>query len=136
VQVDTRAYFAVVSDLLSVEVLVARIGAEPTRAVVAGERRAWPPLPAANHWTIDSGLGKAEPLWRHLEALRQRVEPLAAPIGLLCADEPGAALRIVREFQPGDEQADLGFWLDEGWLDLLRRTGAVVDVDEYDYTSS
>jgi hypothetical protein len=135
VRVRTRAYFAVQSDVMPPDVLALRIGAEPSRATVRGARRERPPIPASHGWALDSGLPVEEPLWRHLEALYERVGPLVGAIGELCADEPVAVLRIVREFEPDPEEADLGFRLGREWLDLLRRTGANVDVDEYDYAS-
>lgn len=75
------------------------------------------------------------PLWRHLEALRELVAPVSDRIAELCQGEPTAVLQVVREFSPADEEADLGFWLDEPWLAILEQTGARLDVDEYDYVT-
>ncbi len=46
---------------------------------------------------------------------------------------PVARLEIVREFQPPEGKADLGFALDERRLHVLSQTYAFVDVDEYDF---
>jgi hypothetical protein len=62
------------------------------------------------------------------------VAPVSGGIAELCQGEPAAFLRIVRKFFRAGDQADLGFWLDEPWLAILRQTGAQLDVDEYDYT--
>ena len=60
--------------------------------------------------------------------------PVSGRISELCQGEPAAFLRVVRKFFAAEEQADLGFWLDEPWLAILRQTGAELDVDEYDFT--
>ncbi|GAA0251037.1 DUF4279 domain-containing protein [Cryptosporangium japonicum] len=132
-RVETRVCFAVYSEVLSPADLAARIGAAPTASVVRGSRRRRPPVPVANRWSLESGLGPEAALWRHLEALLPRVSPLAEAITALCADEPTCGLTIVREFTASDQEADLGFWLDENWLALLHRTGATIEADEYDY---
>lgn len=135
-KVQTRAYFSVTSDELSPHELAARIGMLPSSVMTKASKRLEPPMPTANAWQLDSGLGPAAPLWRHLEALREVVAPLSDRIAELCQGEPTAALQIVRRFSPADEEADLGFWLDELWLAILQQTGAQLDVDEYDYATA
>jgi hypothetical protein len=65
---------------------------------------------------------------------REVVAPAGGRISEVCQGEPTAFLRIVRKFFRDDDEADLGFWLDEPWLAILRQTGAQLDVDEYDFT--
>jgi Domain of unknown function (DUF4279) len=134
-RVETRAYFAVRSDELSPEELAARIGATPSSVMTKAAKRVSPPRPATNAWKLDSGLDLDAPLWQHLEALRALVTPVVAQVSELCQGEPTACLQIVRKFYPAADGADLGFWLDEPWLAILRQTGADLDVDEYDYSS-
>jgi hypothetical protein len=136
VLVETNAYFAVRSDEMTPEAMAAGIGADPTRVMRRGERGADPILPATNAWMLDSGLGRDEPLWRHLQALHLLVEPVTAAIAVLCAGDPAPSLIIVRSFRAGDGEADLGFWLDDSWMAVLRATGAHLDVDEYDHTAN
>jgi hypothetical protein len=133
-RVETRAYFAVRSDELSPEELAARIGLTPSSVMTKAAKGVSPPRPPTNAWELDSGLDLHAPLWQHLEALVALVTPVVARISELCRGEPTASLNIVRRFYPEGE-ADLGFWLDEPWLAILRQTGADLDVDEYDYTS-
>lgn len=135
-KVQTRACFSVTSDELSPHELSARIGMQPSSVMTKASKRLDPPVPTTNAWEIDSGLEPAAPLWRHLEALREVVAPLSDRIAELCQGEPTAVLQIVRKFFPADEEADLGFWLDESWLAILQQTGAQLDVDEYDYTTA
>jgi hypothetical protein len=134
VRVRTRAYFAVQSDVMPPDVLALRIGAEPSRATVrerAGNGRRSRPPTGGRSTAVYPSRNRCGGTSR----LYERVGPLVGAIGELCADEPVAVLRIVREFEPDPEEADLGFRLGREWLDLLRRTGANVDVDEYDYAS-
>jgi len=133
-KVQTQAYFAVSSDVLSPDDMAGRIGMEPSSVMRKASKRLNPPAPKANAWQIDSGLDPSAPLWQHLEALRGLVAPASGKIAELCQGEPAAVLGIVRKFSLAAEEADLGFWLDEPWLAILRQTGAVLDVDEYDYT--
>jgi hypothetical protein len=133
-KVQTQACFAVSSDVLSPDEMADRIGVEPSSVTVKASKRLDPPVPKDNAWQIDSGLEPGAPLWRHLEALRELVAPASGKIAELCQGEPIAVLGIVRKFSLADKEADLGFWLDEPWLAILRQTGAVLDVDEYDYT--
>jgi hypothetical protein len=91
-----------------------------------------PPVPKTNAWEIDSGLEPgAHALAAPGSATRSRNTP-----GRLCQGEPTAVLGIVRRFSLADEEADLGFWLDESWLAILRQTGAQLDVNVYDYTTA
>jgi Domain of unknown function (DUF4279) len=135
-KVQTRACFAVVSDELSPDTLAARLGMQPTSVTRKASKQLDPPVPKANAWKIDSGLERRAPLWRHLEALRELVAPVSDRIAELCQGEPAAVLQVVREFSPADVEADLGFWLDARWLAILGRTGAQLDVDEYDYVTA
>jgi Domain of unknown function (DUF4279) len=134
-RVSTRVCFAVHSDVLSLEELQARIGMPPSSVTRKAATHADPPRPAVNAWKIDSPLSPSAPLWQHLEALFKVIAPASATIADVCRGEPGACLQIVREFFPADGEADLGFWLDEPWLAVIRQTGALIDVDEYDYAA-
>jgi hypothetical protein len=134
-RVQTRVYFAVRSDVLGLEELETRIGMRPTFVTRRASKRIDPPIPSVNAWNVDSALSPSVPLWKHLEALRELIEPVSGRIAELCQGEPTACLQIVREFFPDDGEADLGFWLDEQWLAIISRTGAHLDVDEYDYTA-
>jgi hypothetical protein len=133
-RVQTQVRFDVVSDVLGPEELEVRIGLPPSKVARKASKHLDPPRPAANSWKIDSGLDPDAPLWQHLEALREVVAPVSGKISELCQGEPAAFLRIVRKFFRSEDQADLGFWLDEPWLAILRQTGAQLDVDEYDFT--
>jgi hypothetical protein len=133
-RVQTQVYFDVVSDVLSPDELEARIGMPPSSVMRRASKRLDPPRPAANAWKIESGLGPDAPLWEHLDALREVVTPASGRISEVCRGEPTAFLRIIRKFFRAECQADLGFWLDEPWLAILRQTGAQLDVDEYDFT--
>ncbi len=135
-KVQTRAYFAVVSDELTPDALAVRIGRQPSSVVRKASKQLDPPVPEANAWKIDSGLERGAPLWQHLEALRELVAPVSDRIAELCQGEPTAVLQVVPEFSPADEEADLGFWLDEPWVAILGQTGARLDVDEYDYVTA
>lgn len=133
-RVQTQVHFDVVSDALSPEELEARIGMPPSSIMRKASKHLDPPRPTANAWEIGSGLDPGAPLWQHLESLREVVAPACGRIAELCQGEPTAFLRIVRKFFQAEDQADLGFWLDEPWLAILRQTGAQLDVDEYDFT--
>jgi|SRR5437016_9707370 len=133
-RVQTQVYFDVASDVLSPDELEARIGMPPSSVMRKASKHLDPPRPAANAWKIESGLDPDAPLWQHLEALREVVAPVSGRICELCQGEPTAFLRIVRKFFRDEDEADLGFWLDEPWLAILRQTGAQLDVDEYDFT--
>ena len=135
-RVQTRVYFAVVSDELSPDELAVRLGTQPSSVMKKASKRLDPPVPTVNAWKLDSGVDRGAPLWQHLEALRDIVTPVIGRIAELCQGEPRAILRIVREFSPADEQADLGFWLDGLWLAILGQTSAHLDVDEYDYVTA
>ena len=135
-KVQTRAYFAVISDELSPDELTVCLGTQPSSAMEKASKHLDPPVPTANAWQIDSGLDRGAPLWQHLEALHELITPVIDRIAELCKGEPSAFLRIVREFSPADEQADLGFWLDGPWLAILGQTGAQLDVDEYDHVTA
>jgi hypothetical protein len=134
-RVETRVYFAVHSDLLSPEELEAQIGMAPSSVMRRAAKRVNPPRPVVNSWRADSPLSRSAPLWRHLEALYEIVAPASGRIREVCRGEPAARLQVVREFYPDGGEADLGFSLDEPWLALISQTGALVDVDEYDYTA-
>lgn len=133
-QVKTRVYFSVGSDSWSPEELEARIGMAPTSVMRKASKRVDPPVPASNAWKLDSTADPFTPLWQHLENLRGSIAPVVGKIADVCRGEPTACLQIVREFRPSDEEADLGFWIDESWLAIIGQTGASLDVDEYDYT--
>ena len=107
---------------------------QPSSVMTKASKRLDPPAPVANAWELDSGLTQDAPAWQHLEALRERITPATSRISQLCQEEPIAVLQVVRKFSPSDEQADLGFWLDEPWLAILQQTRAQLDVDEYDFT--
>jgi hypothetical protein len=132
-RVRTRVCFAVRSTVLTPEDLQARIGMSPSSVTRKAARDVAPPRPAVNAWKIDSPLSPSAPLWQHMEALRELIAPASGKISAICQGEPAACLQIIREFFPADDEADLGFWLDEPWLAIIRQTSAVVDVDEYDY---
>jgi hypothetical protein len=132
--VQTRAYFAVSSDVLGPDEMADRIGMKPSSVTRKAARHLDPPVPRENTWQLDSGLEPGAPLWQHLAALRELIAPAIGKIAELCQGEPAAVLGIVRRFSLADEEADLGFWLDEPWLAILSQTGAQLDVDEYDYT--
>jgi hypothetical protein len=134
-RVETRVYFAVASDLLSPAQLTDMIGREPSSVRERGSRRADPPIPTTNTWQLDSGLDRRTALPEHLAALLTLIAPALAAIVKLCQGEPIAVLRIVREFYPAHEEADLGFALDHDWVGVISQTGAVVDLDEYDLTA-
>lgn len=134
-KVSTRVYFAVRSDALSPEELAARIGMPPSSVTRKASAHADPPRPAVNAWKVDSPLSASAPLWQHLEALYKVIAPASGAIAEVCRGEPDACLQIVREFFPAGGEADLGFWLDESWLAVIRQTGALIDVDEYDYAA-
>jgi hypothetical protein len=134
-KVSTRVCFAVRSDVLSPEELQTRIGMPPSSVTRKAATHADPPRPAVNAWKIDSPLSPSAPLWQHLEALCKVIAPASGMISEVCRGEPQACPQIVREFFPADGEADLGFWLDESWLAVIRHTGALIDIDEYDYTA-
>lgn len=134
-RVETRAYFAVHSDVHSPEDLEARIGMSASSVMRKAARHVDPPRPPVNAWNIDSPLGPSAALWEHLEALHEVVAPVSSRIAEICRGEPTACLQIVRKFFPSDGEADLGFRLDEPWLAIIRQTGAHIDVDEYDYAT-
>ena len=83
---------------------------------------------------LESGLGRTASLEDHLQALLVLITPLAAKIAELCEGEPAANLEIIRKFYSSADGADLGFALDQPWLQVIAQTGAFVDVDEYDLT--
>lgn len=74
-------------------------------------------------------------MWQHLDALRELLTPVTSAVEELCTGEPTACLRVVRQFEASWREADLGFHLDREWVQLLSRTGASIDVDEYDHGS-
>jgi Domain of unknown function (DUF4279) len=135
VQVESRVYFAVASDALNPGQLADKIGLAPSAVSEKAPRRGVPQTPATNSWRLDSGLDRTASVEDHLEALLVLIAPVAASIGELCKGEPVARLEIVREFRPRDGEADLGFALDERWLEVISQTGAFVDIDEYDLTA-
>ncbi len=133
-RVETRVYFAVASDELSPEQMTDRIGLTPSSTTVTATRKSTPPIPVTNTWKLESGLDSGTQLNDHLDALLTIVAPLAGRISDLCKNgEAVAWLEIVRKFGASPEDADLGFVLDSRWLEVLRQTGAFVDVDEYDF---
>jgi hypothetical protein len=136
VQVKSRVYFGVRSVELSPEELQARIGAEPSRLRRMASKSVEPLRPTTNGWMLDSGLADSEPLWRHLQAVFVRLAPLVEALAQVCAGEPRGSLVVVREYHFSERESDVGFWLEPGWVSVLHRIGASLDVDEYDYISS
>jgi hypothetical protein len=133
-RVETRVYFAVASDELSPGQMAEKIGLAPSSILKKASKGLAPMRPATNAWMIDSGLNQTDPLMDHLEALLTLIAPVADTIAELCKGEPIARLEIVREFRPSRGEADMGFALDERWLQVISQTGAFVDIDEYDFT--
>jgi len=69
-KVQTRAYFAVSSDVLSSDEMADRIGLQPSSVTRKASRHLDPPLPKENAWQIDSGLdpgARCGSIWRRYE---------------------------------------------------------------------
>lgn len=153
--VNQYVYFALSSHNTSATDITAILGLEPDEATVRGSRIAAPkPVPVLHCWKIvcrEPGLRVDEQIARILERLAPHTEAMAALAHRLDTEDrqgPSAFLEVVRYFnhEPGqqdppagaEEQAEapnlFGWHLDRDVLDFLNRTGAVIDVDEYDMT--
>lgn len=153
--VNQYVYFALSSHGTSATDITAILGLQPDEATVRGSRIAAPkPIPALNRWKIvcrEPGLRVDEQIARILERLAPHTEAIATLAHRLDTEDrqgPSAFLQVVRYFNhergehdpPADAGAQaeaanlLGWHLGRDVLDFLHRTGAVLDVDEYDMT--
>ncbi|MGH3249533.1 MAG: DUF4279 domain-containing protein [Trebonia sp.] len=153
--VNQYVYFALSSRGTSAADIAALLGLKPDETRVRGSRIAAPiPIPVLHRWKIvcrEPGLRVDEQIARILERLAPRTEAIAALARRLDAEGgqgPSAVLEVVRYFnhEPGlqdpptsaGDQSEapnlLGWHLGRDVLDFLHRTGAVLDIDEYDMT--
>lgn len=152
--VDQYVYFALSSHVTSAAEMTAVLGLEPDETAVRGSRIPEPKaIPVLHRWKIvcrDPGLSVDEQIACVLERLPPHVDAIAALARLLDVEDPqgpSAVLEVVRYFNDepvrqdhslGDAPAEapklLGWHLGRDVLDFLHRTGAVLDVDEYDLT--
>lgn len=155
VHVSQYVYFALSSRDITAADIEARLGLKPDEITVRGSRTAGPrPVPVLHSWKIvcrEPGLCIDEQIDRVLERLAPHAEAVAALARRLDAEDPqgpSAVLEVVRYFnrEPGpqgqpasaggqpESQDLLGWHLGRDVLDFLHRTGAVLDIDEYDMT--
>jgi hypothetical protein len=155
VTVNQHVYFTLSSRDTSSAGIAAILGLEPDETTVRGSRITAPePIPVLHRWKIvcrEPGLRVDEQIARILERLAPHTEAIATLAHDLDTEDrqgPSAVLEVVRYFnhEPGqqdpptgaEEQAEapnlFGWHLGRDVLDFLHRTGAVIDVDEYDMT--
>ncbi|WP_406210508.1 DUF4279 domain-containing protein [Kitasatospora sp. NBC_01560] len=152
--VDQYVYFALSSYVTSAVEMTAVLGLEPDETVVRGSRIPGPkPIPVVHRWKIvcrEPGLSVDEQIARVLKRLAPHAEAIAALARRLDAEDPqgpSAVLEVVRYFNDGPGPKDhplsdapaeapklFGWHLGRDVLGFLHRTGAVLDVDEYDLT--
>lgn len=153
--VNQYVYFALSSYGTSAAEITAILGLEPDEVTVRGSRIAAPrPIPTAHRWKIacrEPGLRVDEQIARILERLAPHTEAIATLAHRLDTEDPegpSAFLQVVRYFNHEHGQQDppagagaqaeapnlFGWHLGRDVLDFLHRTGAVLDVDEYDMT--
>lgn len=153
--VNQYVYFALSSCGTSATDIAAILGLEPDETTVRGSRIAAPkPIPVLHRWKIvcrEPGLRVDEQIARILERLAPHAEAIATLAHRLDTEDrqgPSAVLEVVRYFnhEPGqqdpptdvEDQAEapnlFGWHLGRDVLDFLHRTGAVLDIDEYDMT--
>ncbi|MET8685083.1 DUF4279 domain-containing protein [Streptomyces sp. NPDC004732] len=148
--VDQYAYFALSSERTSTREMTDFLGVEPDERAVRGSRTTEPMLPVCHSWKVvcrTSGLRIDEQIAQIVGRLRPHTARITELVRQLEQEpEPGnaAVLQIVRYFsQPADSDSNttagpnlFGWHLDRDVLDFLTSTGTVLDVDEYDMTSS
>lgn len=155
--ISQYAYFGLSSPDTSAAEMTAVLGVEPDEISVLGSRWDGPrPRPALHRWKIvcrEPGMSVDQQVARIVERLAPYVDTIAAlarRLGAEAGEGHSAVLEIVRKFNHDkgqDRLADtppelvdgpdlLGWHLDRDVLDFLHATGAVLDVDEYDYDDS
>ncbi|MER7174602.1 DUF4279 domain-containing protein [Streptomyces mesophilus] len=143
------AYFALVSAHTTAQEMTKWLGIEPDEIVTRGLRDPSIPLPAVHRWKIvcrRPGLRVDEQIARVVDRLRPHTDRIAELVVRLNAEEEegtSAVLQVVRYFtaeeppDPASHQPNLFGWhLEPEVLAFLAATGAMLDVDEYDMTSS
>ncbi|MEZ0112822.1 hypothetical protein ABH920_006846 [Catenulispora sp. EB89] len=155
--ISQYAYFGLFSRATPAAAMTAALGIDPDEIDVRGSRRGEPrPRPAFHGWRIvcrDPAMSVDQQVERIMERLAPHVGTIAALTRQLDAQggkDTSAVLEIVRKFNH-DEGQDrlastppemidghdlLGWHLDRTVLEFLQATGAVLDVDEYDYSDS
>ena len=153
--ISQYVYFALSSRTMPTAEMTAILGLEPDEFTVRGSRIiSSRPVPATHSWKIvcrERGLCVDEQAARVVQRLSPHVEAIAALARQLDAEHdqgPGAVLQVVRQFNDveghdhlasapldlADRPSLLGWHLGRDVLDFLHTTGAVLDVDEYDFT--
>lgn len=153
--ISQYVYFAFSSRTMSAAEMTAALGLEPDEFKVRGSRIAQPkPVPATHSWKIvcrEPGLRVDEQAERIVQRLSPHLEAIAALARQLHTEHhqaPSAVLEVVRQFNDLEGQdrlasapldiADppglLGWHLGRDVLNFLHAAGAVLDVDEYDFT--
>jgi len=153
--ISQYVYFALSSHTMSAAAITAVLGLEPDEFKVRGNRIAGPtPIPVTHSWKIvcrEPGLCVDEQAAHVVERLGPYVEAIAALARQLDAEDnqgPSAVLEVVRQFNDVEGQDRLasappdlvdppdllGWHLGRDVLGFLHTTGAVLDVDEYDFT--
>ncbi|MEY9863994.1 hypothetical protein ABH935_009648 [Catenulispora sp. GAS73] len=155
--ISQYAYFGLSSLVIPAAEMTAILGIAPDEISVRGSRRGEPrPHPPLHRWKIvcrEPAMSVDQQVERIMERLAPHGDAIAALARRLDAedgDQSGAVLEIVRKFNH-DEGQDrlastppelidghdlLGWHLDRAVLEFLQATGAVLDVDEYDYSDS
>lgn len=155
-RVRQYAFFAVRSETVPAADITARLGIEPDEIQVRGSRTAEPPTPVCHLWMVacrQAGLRVDEQVEAIARRLSPRLDALAAlATELVAADTGDCVLEVVRYFDTPDGEVEdegvtcvagqpvdrlpgqhqlLGWNLGPDVIDLLNRTGARLDVDEY-----
>lgn len=150
------SYFAFRSETVPAAAITARLRTEPDKFQVRGSRTDVPPRPVCHAWEVtcdQPGLRVDEQLAAIYRRLSPHLDALAALATELRRTNRGSvALVVVRHFDTsdGEEENDgithvdgrrlerlpgqhqlLGWVLHPDVINLLHRTGAALDVDEY-----
>ncbi|MFE9204359.1 DUF4279 domain-containing protein [Micromonospora sp. NPDC007230] len=156
-RVHQYVYFKLASRQVPAAEITARLGVEPDEVTVRGSRQTEPPVPVCHTWRIvcrKPGLAVDEQIDQVLDRLSDHADRIGELVAELFQDDENvgfSVLQVVRVFEhPDGEDEDLtspveglrklpgqhqllGWHLDARVLSFLRRTHAVLDIDEYAY---
>jgi hypothetical protein len=149
VKIKQYVYFGISSEVLTAEMIAARIGLAPDKTETLGSRLVDPPRPRRHKWELGS-YGRGLDVTAHVAVVLARLEPARDEIRALVREgDVQAWLQLVRNFDAADGEEEiidetpdglvklsgqhqlLGWHLHRDTLAFLHDIGAEIDADEY-----
>ncbi len=148
-QIKQYIYFGISSEVLTAEMIAARIGLAPDKTQTLGSRSVDPPRPRRHKWELGS-YERGLDITAHVAVVLARLAPARDEIRALVREgNVQAWLQLVRNFDAADGDEEiveetpdglvklsgqhqlLGWHLHRDTLAFLYDVGAEVDADEY-----